>query len=264
MTILRLAPGVPLLWRSTSALQVGYPPIAVFDPLPAIEERLLAALVRGVPRSALPAIGRCGSKRVDAFVDLVASALLPEPDEPPIAAVRVRSTNRVAITETLRALGLVHRDARTRASVGLIVADHVIPWSAYRGWMRADVPHVGVAFGHDSVTVSQLVVPGITACLRCADLHRTDEDPAWPVLAAQLLAVPARSSRDPLLRAEALGAAARIVRSAEWLGGLELHSDGRTSALRTRAHPDCACTTDLQLAILQPPAVRRRASGAAP
>jgi nicotinamidase-related amidase len=34
--------------------------------------------------------------------------------------------------------------------------------------------------------VGPLVIPGVTSCLRCADLHRSDRDAAWPALAAQL------------------------------------------------------------------------------
>ena len=32
--------------------------------------------------------------------------------------------------------------------------------------------------------VGPFVVPGTTACLRCVDAHRTDADPAWPLLVA--------------------------------------------------------------------------------
>jgi hypothetical protein len=38
--------------------------------------------------------------------------------------------------------------------------------------------------------VGPLVVPGVTSCLRCADLHRSDRDPCWPALAVQLGSVP--------------------------------------------------------------------------
>jgi hypothetical protein len=34
--------------------------------------------------------------------------------------------------------------------------------------------------------VGPLVRPGVTACLRCLDLARTDRDPAWPLILAQL------------------------------------------------------------------------------
>jgi bacteriocin biosynthesis cyclodehydratase domain-containing protein len=35
--------------------------------------------------------------------------------------------------------------------------------------------------------IGPLVVPGRTACLHCVDHHRTDRDPDWPTLLAQLL-----------------------------------------------------------------------------
>jgi hypothetical protein len=38
--------------------------------------------------------------------------------------------------------------------------------------------------------VGPLVIPGVTSCLRCVDLHRTDRDPAWPALAVQLSSRP--------------------------------------------------------------------------
>ncbi|MBV8860394.1 MAG: cyclodehydratase, partial [Mycobacterium sp.] len=34
--------------------------------------------------------------------------------------------------------------------------------------------------------VGPLVIPGVTSCLGCADLHRRDRDAAWPAVAAQL------------------------------------------------------------------------------
>jgi hypothetical protein len=34
--------------------------------------------------------------------------------------------------------------------------------------------------------IGPLVVPGRTSCLRCADLHRRERDPCWPMLAVQL------------------------------------------------------------------------------
>jgi len=258
MSVVKLASDVPLVWRSPTALQIGHPPIALLDPLSDVEERLIAALVKGAPRSALPVIGRCGTRRAEQLLSVLEPALEQPPAPTPIAAVRVRSRDRGAIIETLRALGLLHRDARVLANVGLIVADHVIPWTAYRAWMRADVPHVGVTFGHESVTVSNLVVPGRTACLRCADMHRVDADEAWPALASQLLAAPARTARDPLLRGEALAAASRILRQREPVAGLELAADGTSRAVPLHAHEDCACTFDLQAAMTTAPASRRR------
>jgi hypothetical protein len=54
------------------------------------------------------------------------------------------------------------------------------------------VPHLRASVDGGQAIVGPLVVPGRTSCLRCADLHRTDRDPAWPALAVQLAARPRR------------------------------------------------------------------------
>jgi hypothetical protein len=52
------------------------------------------------------------------------------------------------------------------------------------------VPHL-LAEVRDGVgVVGPLVLPGSTACLHCLDLARSDLDPAWPTLAAQLATPP--------------------------------------------------------------------------
>jgi len=66
------------------------------------------------------------------------------------------------------------------------------PWAASdplaAGVHDAQVPHL-VATTRGAVgVVGPLVVPGVTGCLRCADLHRRDADPRWPGMAAQLTA----------------------------------------------------------------------------
>ena len=53
---------------------------------------------------------------------------------------------------------------------------------------RAQVPHLVATVRGENGIVGPLVVPGVTSCLRCADLHRRDADPRWPRLAAQLTA----------------------------------------------------------------------------
>lgn len=56
-----------------------------------------------------------------------------------------------------------------------------------RARMLADgVTHLAAAVRETVGLVGPLVVPGVTGCLRCLDLHRADRDPAWPMLAAQL------------------------------------------------------------------------------
>jgi len=51
------------------------------------------------------------------------------------------------------------------------------------------VPHLVLGLRETTAVVGPLVLPGRSGCLRCADLHRADRDPAWPVVAAQLTGV---------------------------------------------------------------------------
>ncbi len=50
----------------------------------------------------------------------------------------------------------------------------------------AGLPHLVVGVRETTAVVGPLVLPGWTTCLRCTDLYRSDRDPAWPLLAAQL------------------------------------------------------------------------------
>ncbi|MFD2090451.1 ThiF family adenylyltransferase [Blastococcus deserti] len=66
------------------------------------------------------------------------------------------------------------------------------PWAAsdplVSGIHRSGVPHLVATVRGQTGVVGPLVVPGVTSCLRCADLHRRDADARWPALAAQLTA----------------------------------------------------------------------------
>jgi hypothetical protein len=52
--------------------------------------------------------------------------------------------------------------------------------------VRRGVPHLFAAVREGTGVVGPLVLPGLSSCQRCHDLHRTDRDPAWPSIAAQL------------------------------------------------------------------------------
>lgn len=51
-----------------------------------------------------------------------------------------------------------------------------------RAWV-----HLLVHLDAQRAELGPLVIPGVTACTRCLDLHRLDRDPAWTLLAVQLL-----------------------------------------------------------------------------
>ena len=107
----------------------------------------------------------------------------------------------------------------------LVVADGEPP----RGWsddlVRADVPHLYLRVVESTVLLGPWVAPGITACLRCDDLHRASVDPAWPLLVQQATTgtVHARADDVPTpaealaVTAAAAGAARDLLRDAEGL-----------------------------------------------
>jgi len=115
------------------------------------------------------------------------------------------------------------------------------------------VAHLVAGVRETTAVVGPLVLPGRTGCLRCGDLHRADRDPAWPVVAAQLVGIRRRREEpcDVVLATVAASLAALHCLA---------HLDGRPSAatgaslelsltdwrLRRRswpAHPRCDCGT---------------------
>ncbi|MGZ4444134.1 MAG: TOMM precursor leader peptide-binding protein [Nocardioidaceae bacterium] len=125
------------------------------------------------------------------------------------------------------------------------------------GWLRGGVPHVLVRLSEGDAVVGPFVLPGQTACLRCVDAHRTDTDPAWPLLVAQYAAASARDRADgtaepvdPLLARLALAWAARDLatfveggRPSTWSATVTLGPD--LGSVETRCwlrHPECGCT----------------------
>jgi bacteriocin biosynthesis cyclodehydratase domain-containing protein len=144
------------------------------------------------------------------------------------------------------------RPLSTDAGADLVVLAR--PWAAsdplVAGIHRSGVPHLVATVRGQTGVVGPLVVPGVTSCLRCADLHRRDADPRWPRLAAQLTAgepPPSGSTITCLLTAAtaALQVLAYLDGSAA-PGVLEATVELRPPQLTPRvrrwpAHPGCAC-----------------------
>ena len=109
-------------------------------------------------------------------------------------------------------------------------------------WWRAGLPHVG-----------PLVVPGVTACLRCVDAHESEADPRRPLLLEQAVREPA-PPRDPVLLALL---AAWVVRDAQrwaegerptsWSATVRLGPGGPPSVTPWARHPHCGCAWDQAL-----------------
>jgi bacteriocin biosynthesis cyclodehydratase domain-containing protein len=118
----------------------------------------------------------------------------------------------------------------------------------------ARVAHLPVRLRDGAGLVGPLVIPGVTSCLECADLHRSDRDAAWPAVASQLRNAVGSADRATVLAtaALALNQVDRVIRavregdSAEPPPTLDttLEFDvnaGAIVARRWSRHPRCWC-----------------------
>ncbi|MEV4412070.1 hypothetical protein [Catellatospora sp. NPDC049609] len=119
---------------------------------------------------------------------------------------------------------------------------------AARGTRRR-VPHLALGVRDGIAVVGPLVPATGGPCLRCLDLHRTDRDPGWPALAAQLAAGSGADPCSAATRLTAAGFAAAEVLA--HLDGAEPTTVGTTVEIngvrpwRRRTwtpHPACDCT----------------------
>lgn len=111
--------------------------------------------------------------------------------------------------------------------------------------------HLPVHLDAVRAEIGPLVVPGVSACLRCADLHRLDQDPAWTMLAVQLLTGAAVAPpAEPGLAARAAGFAAGAALSyldgppddGLLTGSWEVRPGWAVPRRRHRLpHPECDC-----------------------
>lgn len=141
------------------------------------------------------------------------------------------------------------------SDLAVVVSGFSVPptWAAPH--MAADRPHLPIVVTEASIEVGPLVRPGLTPCLHCVDLTRRDDDPAWPVVAAQLRHRPVPLA-DPLTTTQAAAFAAReIIHTLTWAHAPQLEGtswvwnprDPVPLVRHWAPHADCACGAhDLQ------------------
>lgn len=184
----------------------------------------------------------------------------------------VRIHGRGPLTDHLRShlldlgFAVLHTSANTprsdesRWQAGLVVlTDRMVaePWML-RELHRRAIPHLSVRLRDGVGIVGPLVLPGVTSCLRCADLCRRDLDPDWPLLLAQQFGRNGDASRATLLATVGLaitelGRILRPGRDSPLVGQTQpvtlnttVEMDLRTPSLSTRhwpRHPSCRCWT---------------------
>jgi bacteriocin biosynthesis cyclodehydratase domain-containing protein len=90
-----------------------------------------------------------------------------------------------AIAVVLADLGFRHLDPPD-PDVFVVVSCGEPARAVFDQAQRHGITHLMVVIDEDRVRVGPLVVPGVTPCVTCLDLHRTDWDHAWPALLPQL------------------------------------------------------------------------------
>ncbi|MEO5920093.1 MAG: hypothetical protein ABIQ01_03010 [Pseudolysinimonas sp.] len=251
--VLKLADDVPLVWRTPTSVQLGIDaPRIVLDDVGAGEERLIAALRRGISPSGWSMLARDAGLTEDRARDVLAALepVLSPLSTPTTESGRVLVLGDGAIATTLAAFlseagRLASPDSSPPSLVVLVAAWVVGPEDAQR-WLRRDIPHVPIVAADRSVTVGPFVEPGAGPCLYCGQLSRTDADPAWPAIAAQLWGRPAPRLSSLTVHSVATFATRRVIARMDsgpatalaW----RLADEGATiSVVPQLPHPGCSC-----------------------
>jgi len=142
--------------------------------------------------------------------------------------------------------------AAQRYDIVVLASGDAIEAGAINELVRSSVPHLRVVVREATAVVGPLVVPGRTSCLRCVDLHRSDRDAAWPMIAAQLAATSSRAGVDACdIALATLAASITALQVLAFIDGddpathngtLEIAlPDWRVRRRTWRAHPLCGC-----------------------
>jgi bacteriocin biosynthesis cyclodehydratase domain-containing protein len=132
----------------------------------------------------------------------------------------------------------------------VLVDDDTVQTAVGSALLAEGVTHLAVVAGADHVTVGPFVRPGRSACLHCLQLARTDRDPLWPAVAAQLDApVPVERGEAALVQ---LAAGLTALQVACWADERRTPAsvgatltvtlpDGLTTRRSWPRHPRCGC-----------------------
>jgi bacteriocin biosynthesis cyclodehydratase domain-containing protein len=222
-----LDPALPVLLRPDGAVQVGWDPrrAVLVRPPCGLAAAELARLLRSMRSpTAISDLQRQAAERgltdpeglANLVAQLVGAGVATECRRSRGRAASIRIHGRGPLSEllmeALRCSGarVAHSSqphaAMSPASVDLVVlTDYLVADPRMvRDLHRQGVPHLPVRVRDGTGLVGPLVIPGMTSCLGCADLHRSDRDAAWPAIAAQLRDTVGVADRATLLATAAL------------------------------------------------------------
>jgi len=138
-----------------------------------------------------------------------------------------------------------------RADLTVFALDGPLPDERVPSLHARNAAYLVVTLGVDFGVVGPLVLPGLTSCVRCADLHRRDRDPAWSALAVQLTVERRYGPASPVTAATVVAGLAGH-QALAFLDGdepdcLDATLEARLPDYRIRRrswppHPECGCT----------------------
>lgn len=196
-----LRPGALLLRRDATHLQIGTSPGTVVPDRPGLValllrldgvrdvERLQRLATSDIPELRAP-VGAVLDELLAAGVVVDASAVDADRRRRAGRAIDLvastGTTDLVAATRAVLGSSGVDESAPGEAEVHVIVSHGEPPRSIYEQAALHGLVHLPVVVDEQRVRIGPLVRPGRTPCTTCYDLHRTDWDPTWPVVLAQL------------------------------------------------------------------------------
>lgn len=216
--------------------------------------RQAAVAVHGTSRVAVAVAGALASAGIG-HIQLVGEGDVAAADCMPGGLLPTDEGSRFAVAATAavqrNSPGVAVGPLGNRKADLVLLTDPVPIEPTLRDALHLDrVAHLAASVHGSRAVVGPLVLPGRTSCLRCADLHRTERDQRWPVLAMQLSArVRRRPPADTALGVAAVGLAAG--QALQFLDGhqpetvegtMEWHlPDWRLRRRTWRPHADCDC-----------------------
>jgi hypothetical protein len=213
-----LNPSMPVLLRPDGTVQVGWDPrrAVLVHPPSGLSASVLAELLRtlqsGTTLAALQA--RFGVDAGELIASLVDAGLVTTAERRRTRAASIRIHGRGPLSDLLagglRCSGArVTRSSQTNAAPDttdlVVLSDFLVADPrVVRELHAAKVAHLPVRLRDGAGLVGPLVIPGVTSCLGCADLHRSDRDAAWPAVASQLRDTVGSADRATVLATAAL------------------------------------------------------------